>query len=56
MVKSPQPSISTPTEPYGFNSSPLHRVKLDPVHQRVLVDRPGVGGALAQSLAVGLAG
>jgi NAD(P)-dependent dehydrogenase (short-subunit alcohol dehydrogenase family) len=31
-------------------------VQLDPVHERVLVDRPRVGGALAQRLAVGLAG
>ena len=32
------------------------RVKLDPVDERVLVDRPGVCGALAQRLAVGLTG
>jgi hypothetical protein len=30
-------------------------VELDPVDERVLVDRPGVRGALAQRLAVGLA-
>ncbi len=33
-----------------------HRVELDSVNERVLVDRPGVRGALAQRLAVGLAG
>ena len=33
-----------------------HRVELDPVDERVLVYRPGVRGALAQRLAVGLAG
>ena len=33
-----------------------HRVELDPVHERVLVDRPRVRGAVAQGLAVGLAG
>ena len=31
-------------------------MELDSIHERVLVDRPGVGGALAQGLAVGLAG
>jgi hypothetical protein len=31
-------------------------VELDPVDERVLVDRPGVRRALAQRLAVGLAG
>jgi hypothetical protein len=31
-------------------------MELDPVDEGVLVDRPGVRGALAQSLAVGLAG
>jgi hypothetical protein len=31
-------------------------VELDPVDERVLVDRPGVRGALPQRLAVGLAG
>jgi hypothetical protein len=36
-------------------SSP-HRVELDPVDERVVVDRSGVRGALAQRLAVGLAG
>ena len=34
----------------------LHRVELNPVDQRVLADRPGVRGAPAQRLAVGLAG
>jgi hypothetical protein len=33
-----------------------HRVELNSIHERVLVDRPGVRGALAQRLAVGLAG
>src|SRR6185436_16088728 len=33
-----------------------HRVELDPVHERVLVDRPGVRGAVTQGLAVGLTG
>ena len=33
-----------------------HRMELDPVHERVLVDRPRVRGAVAQGLAVGLAG
>jgi hypothetical protein len=31
-------------------------VELDPVDERVLVDRPSVRGALAQRLALGLAG
>jgi hypothetical protein len=31
-------------------------MELDPVDERVLVDRPRVRGALAQGLAVGLAG
>ncbi|MGO9971324.1 MAG: hypothetical protein ACLP01_00540 [Solirubrobacteraceae bacterium] len=31
-------------------------MELDSVNERVLVDRPGVRGALAQRLAVGLAG
>jgi hypothetical protein len=31
-------------------------VELDPINERVLVDRPGVRGALAQRLTVGLAG
>ena len=31
-------------------------MELDPVDEGVLVDRPGVRGALAQGLAVGLAG
>src|SRR5579875_1121858 len=35
--------------------SPLHRVKLDPVDGRVVVNRPGVRGAPAQGLPVGLA-
>ena len=31
-------------------------MELDSVDERVLIDRPGVRGALAQRLAVGLAG
>ena len=31
-----------------------HRVELNPVDERVLVDRPRVRGAVAQGLAVGL--
>jgi hypothetical protein len=33
----------------------VHRVKLNPIYERVLVDRPGVRGAPAQRLAVRLA-
>jgi hypothetical protein len=38
------------------SASGAHRVKLNSVDERVLVDRAGVRGALAQRLAVGLAG
>jgi len=31
-------------------------MELDPIDERALVDRPGVGGAVTQGLAVGLAG
>ena len=36
-------------------SSGRHRVELNSIDERVLVDRPGVRGALAQRLTVGLA-
>src|SRR3954447_10667043 len=37
-------------------STEAHRMELDPVDERLLVDRPRVRGAVAEGLAVGLAG
>src|ERR1700729_4019039 len=33
----------------------VHRVKLNSIHERVVIDRPRMRGTLAQGLAVGLA-
>ena len=41
--------------PSHCSVSGAHRMKLDSIDERVLVDRPSVCGALAQRLAVGLA-
>src|SRR3954453_20211520 len=38
------------------DASASHDVELDPVDERVVVDRPGVGRAVTQCLEVGLAG
>jgi hypothetical protein len=48
-------SMASPPKRSG-SSSRAHCVELDAVHERVLVDRARVCGALAQRLAVGLAG
>ncbi len=38
------------------SQSEIHRVELDSINERVLVDRPGVRSAPTQRLAIGLAG
>ena len=51
---------SVPNEPLDGAAVALvsgaHRVQFNSIDERVLIDRPGVRGALAQRLAVGLAG
>jgi S-adenosylmethionine:diacylglycerol 3-amino-3-carboxypropyl transferase len=44
------------TSPSGSLSRSSHDVEVNPIDESVLVDRPGVSGAPAQRVAVGLAG
>src|SRR4051794_22449989 len=53
------PTFSMPLIPaaaFRLGGLEADRMELDAVDERVLVDRPGVGGAVAQRLKVGFAG